>query len=599
MPPLRCSGVNTNCHLLSDFRYRIRFQLLNKSRTRATAGPRARGRSVSANLSSGPGVTFPLGAHPTPEGVRFSVWSGAAETVSVCLFDAADAEITRIPLERGEGGVFATLVEGLGPGARYGLRADGGYDPAAGLWFDPAKLLVDPCAVTLDRPFAYDPRLAHKRDGAPDTAPLMPKGVVTALPAPAAPPPLFRPGGLIYEVAVRPFTMRCPDVPPALRGTVAALAHPTILNHLTRLGVGAVELMPIAAWIDERHLGPLGRTNGWGYNPVAMMAPDPRLCPGGIAELRETTAALRAAGIGVILDVVFNHTGESDAHGPTLSLRGLDARAYFRHGHDGRLVNDTGTGNTLACDHPATRRLILDTLRHFVGQAGVDGFRFDLAPILGRTAHGFDPNAALLTEMLADPALGDRILIAEPWDVGPGGYQLGAFPPPFLEWNDRYRDRVRRFWRGDRHMLGEFATALAGSSDVFAAPATRSVNFVAAHDGFTLADLVAYARKHNHANCEHNRDGHDDNHSWNNGAEGPSDDPHIAAARARDLRALLATLFASRGTIQLTAGDEFGRSQSGNNNAYAQDNPLTWLDWAGRDRGLEACCARLSALRRA
>ncbi len=530
----------------------------------------------------------------------FSVWSGGAGSVDVCLFDAADDEITRIPLEPVGGGLFATLVEGLGAGARYGLRADGPYDPGAGLWFDPAKLLVDPYAVAIDRPFAYDPRLGHRRENAPDTGLLMPKALVTALPDPVAPPPpVFRPGGLIYEIAVRPFTMLHPEIPPEQRGTVAALAHPAILAHLTRLGVAAVELMPITAWIDERHLGPLGLTNGWGYNPVAMMVPDPRLCPGGIEELRATTAALRAAGIGVILDVVFNHTGESDAHGPTLSLRGLDARAYFRHDDHGRLINDTGTGNTLDCDNPATRRLVLDSLRHFVGQAGVDGFRFDLAPILGRTEHGFDPNAALLTEMRADPLLADRVLIAEPWDIGPGGYQLGAFPPPFLEWNDRYRDRVRRFWRGDRHMLGEFATALAGSSDVFPPPATRSVSFIAAHDGFTLADLVAYAHKHNQANGEHNRDGHDENLSWNNGHEGPSNEPGIVEARRRDLRALLATLFASRGTIQLTAGDEFGRSQLGNNNAYAQDNPITWLDWENRDRALEDWCARLSDLRRA
>ncbi|HEX5004986.1 MAG TPA: hypothetical protein VFV65_06705, partial [Gemmatimonadales bacterium] len=374
---------------------------------------------------------------------------------------------------------------------------------------------------------------------------------------------------------------------------------PAILDHLTRLHVDAVELMPIAAWIDERHLGPLGLTNAWGYNPVTFMAPDPRLCPGGMPELAATVAALRAAGIGIILDVVFNHTGEGDAGGPTLSLRGLDAGAYFRHDPDGRLVNDTGTGNTLACDHPATRRLILDSLRHYVGHAGVDGFRFDLAPVLGRTAHGFDPQARLLQEIAADPWLRDRVLIAEPWDVGPGGYQLGNFPQPWLEWNDRYRDRVRRFWRGNPHMLGEFATALAGSSDVFARPATRTVNFIAAHDGFSLADLVAHDHRHNEANGEQNRDGHGENFSWNNGAEGASSDPAVLAARAQDARALLATLFASRGTIMLTAGDEFGRSQGGNNNAYAQDNPTTWLDWPGRDRALEAYCASLAALRRA
>jgi glycogen operon protein len=302
----------------------------------------------------------------------------------------------------------------------------------------------------------------------------VPKAIATALPRPRRPaPPLFRPGGLVYEVPVRPFTLLHPDVPEKLRGTVAALAHPAVIEHLLRLGVDAVELMPIAAWIDERHLAPLGLVNGWGYNPVVLMAPDPRLCPGGMPELAATVAALRAAGIGTILDVVLNHTGEGDRHGPTLSLRGLDASAYFRHTPDGRLANDAGTGNTLACDHPATRRLILDTLRHFAAQAGVDGFRFDLAPILGRSAKGFDPHAALFAEIDADPILGDRVLIAEPWDVGPGGYQLGRFPPAWLEWNDRYRDRVRRFWRGDSHQLGAFATAVAGSSDVFEPPATR------------------------------------------------------------------------------------------------------------------------------
>ncbi len=542
-----------------------------------------------------------LGAAPGPGGTRVTVWSSAGERIWVCPFDArTDAELDRIPLDPAGEGLHSALVPGLGPGDRYGLRADGPYDPAHGLRFDPAKLLVDPYAVAIDRPFAYDPRLAHARGGAPDTAALMPKAIVADLPAPPPPPPpVFRPGGLVYEIAVRPFTMLHPDVPETLRGTVGALAHPAVIAHLQRIGVGAVELMPVAAWIDERHLSRLGLVNGWGYNPVVFMALDPRLCPGGMAELAAATAALRDAGIGTILDVVFNHTGESDAHGPTLSLRGLDARAYFRHAPDGRLVNDTGTGNTLACEHPATRRLVLDSLRHFVRQAGVDGFRFDLAPILGRTPHGFDPQAPLIAEMLADPLLRDRVLIAEPWDVGPGGYQLGRFPPPFLEWNDRYRDRVRRYWRGDHHMLGEMATAVAGSSDVFPPPETRTVNFVAAHDGFTLADLVAFRHKHNHANGEHNRDGHGENLSWNNGVEGPTHDAAVHEARRRDQRALLATLFASRGTIMLTAGDEFGRSQGGNNNAYAQDNAITWLDWEGRDRALEDYVATLAALRRA
>jgi glycogen operon protein len=498
-------------------------------------------------------------------------------------------------MQRARGGLFTATAPGAGPGTRYGLRADGPH--RRGHRFDPAKLLVDPYAPALDRPFAWNPRLAEP---CADTAALVPKAVAAALPPLTKPaPPVFRPGGLIYELPVRAFTIRHPDIPEDLRGTVAALAHPAILDHLTRLGVDAVELMPIAAWIDERHLSPLGLTNAWGYNPVAFMAPDPRLCPGGLPELAATVAALRDAEIGTILDVVFNHTGEGDAGGPILSLRGLDSAAYFRHEPDGRLVNDSGTGNTLACDHPAARRLILDTLRHFVGRAGVDGFRFDLAPILGRTATGFDPHARLFDEITADPLLADRIMIAEPWDVGPGGYQLGRFPATWLEWNDRYRDRVRRFWRGDPHLLGEFATALAGSSDVFPPPATRTVNFIAAHDGFTLADLVAYRHKHNHANGEHNRDGHAENHSWNNGVEGETGDPAVLAERRRDLKALLATLFASRGTIMLTAGDEFGRTQGGNNNAYAQDNPLTWLDWQHRDCELEAHAAALAALRRA
>jgi glycogen operon protein len=547
------------------------------------------------------GFPAPLGATPGADGTRFAVWSGAAERLWVCLFDpATGVETDRIPLDPVPGGTHTAFVPGLVPGARYGLRADGPYAPAAGQWFDPAKLLVDPHAVALDRPFTWDPRLAAPREAACDNAPWVPKAIVTALPPPAAPPPpVFRPGGLIYELHVRGFTRLHPDVPPRLRGTVAALAHPAIIAHLIRLCIDAVELMPITAWIDERHLPPLGLTNAWGYNPVAFLAPDPRLCPGGIAELAATTAALREAGIGVILDVVFNHTGEGDAQGPTLSLRGLDARAYYRHEPDGRLVNDTGTGNTLACDLPATRRLILDALRHFVGQAGVDGFRFDLAPVLGRTAAGFDPEALLLREIAADPMLADRVLIAEPWDIGPGGYQLGRFPAPWLEWNDRYRDSVRRFWRGDPHTVGGLATALAGSGEVFAPPATRTVNFIAAHDGFTLADLVAYRHRHNHANGEQNRDGHGENHSWNHGVEGPTTDPTVNAERARDLRAMLATLFSSRGTIMLTAGDEFGRSQGGNNNAYAQDNPTTWIDWQGRDTGLEAFTATLAEFRRA
>jgi glycogen operon protein len=544
-----------------------------------------------------------LGARTDGSATRFVVWSAAAERLWISLFGAeGESEIDRIELARHPDGVFAATVAGVGPGQRYGVRADGRYDPPAGFWFDPSKLLIDPYAVAIDRPYRYGPLLTAPRRQEVDTAPMMPKAVVTDLPPPVPPaPPLFKPGGLVYELGVRAFTKLHPAIPQDMRGTIRALAQPVVIEHLLRLGVAAVELMPVTAWIDERHLPPLGLANAWGYNPVSFMALDPRLAPGGIAELRETVATLRAAGIGVILDVVFNHTGESDALGPTLSLRGLDAQAYYRHAPDGSLVNDTGCGHTLACDHKRVRELVLASLRHFVEQAGVDGFRFDLAPILGRTAEGFEVRAETLRAIETDPVLADRLLIAEPWDIGPGGYQLGNFSPRWLEWNDRCRDDMRRFWRGDRGTVGSLATRLAGSSDVFGGPGaatTRSVNFMAAHDGMTLADMTAFAHKHNAANGEDNRDGHDENFSWNHGVEGPSDDPRIRAARAGDVRAMLATLFLSRGTLLLTAGDEFGRTQAGNNNAYAQDNEITWLDWDRRDTDLERFVAALSALRR-
>ncbi len=533
----------------------------------------------------------------TTGGTRFSVWSPDAEQLWLCLFDQAAGE-RRLPMLRDADGFWHVEAPAVAEGTCYGYRADGRYDPASGLWFDPAKLLLDPYATAIDRPFTYDLRLAAPRSEEIDTAPLVAKGKVTsALPNLPQRPPLFKPGGLIYELHVRGYTIQHPYVPEAQRGTIAALAHPAVIDHLQRLHVSAVELMPINAWIDERHLGPLGLTNYWGYNPVNWFALDPRLAPGGMAELRATVATLREAGIGVILDMVFNHDGESDSHGPTLSLRGLNARDYFRHAPDGALINDTGTGNSIACNHPVVRRLILDSLRYFVRQAGVDGFRFDLGPALGRMEHGFDPAAPLLEEMRADTLLSDRILIAEPWDIGPGGYQLGNFPASWLEWNDRYRDDVRRFWRGDRGMIGALATRLAGSSDIFPTQTTRTVNFIVAHDGFTLADLTAYAQRHNEANGEQNRDGHGENLSWNNGVEGPSDDPVIRDNRRSDAKALLATLFASRGTIMLSAGDEFGRTQQGNNNAYAQDNAISWIDWAARDRELETFIFDLAALR--
>ena len=499
---------------------------------------------------------------------RFTVRSPAAGAVWLCLFDGDDER--RVPMAR-DGDEWHVDAEGT----RYGFRTD----------LAPGKLLVDPRATTLDRPFAWDPRLAEPGT---DTAALVPRAIVTDPLPPLDLPPLFRPGGLVYEVNVRAFTMRHPDVPPEQRGTIAALAHPAIVAHLRRIGVSAVELMPVTAWIDERHLPPLGLANAWGYNPVVPMALDPRLAPGGVAELRATVLALRAAGIGTILDLVLNHSGESDLAGPTLSFRGLDPDAYA-HEADGRLTNVAGTGNTFDFANPAVRDLMLDTLRHFVRQCGVDGFRFDLAPVLAR-GPGFDPRAPFLQAIAEDPLLSRRVMIAEPWDCA--GYHLGAFPPGWLEWNDRYRDDVRRFWRGDGG-AGALATRLSGSTDVFGAERTRSVGFVAAHDGFTLSDVTAYAERHNHANGEDNRDGHHGEVSWNAGAEGRGDPAAV--------RALLATLYATRGTIMLTAGDEFSRTQRGNNNAYAQDKSTTWattwLDWEGRDRALEAFVAHLATLR--
>jgi glycogen operon protein len=546
-------------------------------------------------------AVFPKGVTQTENGTEFAVYSRHASQIDLCLFEATgEKETARLPMRRDENDIHRLTVAETGPGARYGYRADGIYAPEHGLWFDPAKLLLDPYATEIDRPFRHDAALLAYGE---DTGAIMPKAILSQYEQVRRQPPRFAEGGLIYELAVKSFTKLHPAVPEELRGTVAALAHPAIIAHLKKIGVDAVELMPITAWIDERHLPPLGLSNAWGYNPVGFMALDPRLCPGGVRELRDTVAALHAQGIGVILDLVFNHTGESDSEGSILSLRGLDNLTAFRHpeGKPGVLVNDTGTGNTVACDHPYVRQLIIDSLRHFVLNAGIDGFRFDLAPILGRTASGFDMASETLAAMHSDPVLYDRVLIAEPWDIGPGGYQLGNFPESFLEWNDRARDDMRRFWRGDAGTTGALANALSGSSPIFSRHGrakSRSVNFLAAHDGFTLFDLVSHEHKHNEKNGENNRDGHNENHSWNNGLEGLTDDPAVVAARHADVKALLSTLFVSRGTLMLTAGDEGGRSQHGNNNAYCQDNEITWVDWSSLSQELTDHTAFLAALRK-
>jgi glycogen operon protein len=536
------------------------------------------------------------GAIVSDGSTRFRVRSPRAQAVWLCLFDQ-DGQETRHAMMRDEDGQhwLVELPEDL-TGQHYGYRASGEWNPENGLWFDEAKLLVDPHATQLDRRFKADKALTEY--GA-DTAHLVPRAIVMreyeAFPKQ---PPQFQRGGLIYEVNVRAFTMLHPDVPEDLRGTVAALAHPAVIAHLHKIGVSAIELMPVIAWMDEPHLGPLGLCNAWGYNPVAMMALDPGLCPGGVKELRKTVEALHKAGIGVLLDLVFNHTGEGDAGGSVVCLRGLDDTAYART-DEGVLLNDSGCGNTVDFGQDWIQELALDTMRHFVARCGIDGFRFDLAPIMARSP-GFDPAAPIFSAMDQDEWLHDRVLIAEPWDIGPGGYQLGQFPANWLEWNDRYRDDVRKFWKGDA-TVADLAHRVTGSADLFgdvAEHGPRTVNFLAAHDGFTLADTVAYAEKHNEANGEDNRDGHSHNNSWNCGVEGPTDDPAILTERDVSRRALLATLFVSHGTIMLTAGDEFGRTQQGNNNAYCQDNEIGWVDWVARDVALEDHVAALSQMRR-
>jgi glycogen debranching enzyme len=533
-------------------------------------------------------VSRAYGARCHAGATYFRVRSPRATALWLCLFDGATER--RFAMQR-DGCDWQIRLDGEHSGIAYGYRAEGEWAPTQGQWFDPSKLLVDPYAVELDRRFQWQDIL---RQYGVDTATVVPRALVPAtMSVVAQQGPLFETGQLIYEVNVRGFSMLHPVVPQALRGTVAALAEPAVIAHLKKLRVRAVELMPITAALDERHLSGLGLRNAWGYNPVALMALDPQLCPGGVMELRSTIATLHAAGIAVILDLVFNHTGESDARGGVLSLRGLDNDAYA-HSADGELINDTGCGNTLNFANPVVRELTIASLHHFVEQCGVDGFRFDLATALAR-GPGFSPAAPLFDELAADSLLADRVLIAEPWDVGPDGYQLGRFPSNWLEWNDRFRDDVRRFWRGDG-TIGAFVQRLAGSSDVFG-QCCRSVNFLAAHDGFTLADTVAFAVKRNEANGEANRDGQGENYSWNNGIEGKSADPLIGARRMADLRALLASLFASSGTIMLTAGDEFARSQDGNNNAYAQDNATSWLDWKNRSLELEDFVAELARLR--
>ncbi|MGP9725179.1 glycogen debranching protein GlgX [Corynebacterium sp. AOP40-9SA-29] len=590
----------------------------------------------TAHNATSPGLSRPLGVTPDGDGVNVAVWAPDAQLVEFCVFE--DAHETRYPLRHRDGGVLHAHVPGIQPGARYGLRAHGPWDLSAGHRFNPAKLLLDPYARALEGPVRWAPEMSgtvfgedgSQRPDERDSAAVVPKCIVTATatgpetgpeagPDPAANRPVVSPSDLvIYETNLRGLTAAHPEVPQELRGTYAGMASPAVVDHLTRLGVTAVELLPLQGFFDDRHLVEKGLSNYWGYQPLTWFAPEPRYAvdqsgTGARAELRHLVHTLHEAGIAVIVDVVYNHSGEGDEHGPTLGLRGLHNAGYYRlqdapgspddpgDSSDRAYVNDTGTGNTLAVERPMVLALVMDSLRYWATEFGVDGFRFDLAASVGRTPGGFSPEAAFFQAVNQDPVLSRLTVIAEPWDLGPGGYLLGGFPHPWSEWNDRFRDTVRHSWRASSLDNAETGSRLLGSAGQFEhghRAATSSVNFITAHDGFTLADVVSYDAKHNEANGEDGRDGHDDNISDNLGVEGPTSDPAILEARYRRARGMLAMLFVSQGTPMMLAGDEIGNSQGGNNNAYAQDNPTGWVDWSDPDTGLLDLTRRLISLRR-
>ena len=544
------------------------------------------------------GTPLPLGASWDGHGTNFALFSAHAENVELCLFDADGRnEVERIGLRR-SGETWHAYLTGCRPGTFYGYRVHGPWRPDKGHRFNPHKLLLDPYARMIvgklewqDAVYAHDladegplPEMDTR-----DSAPFVPKSVVvdeTFDWQQDRPPRVPWAQTVIYELHVGGFTRLHPQVDAHQRGRFAALASDSVIAYLHSLGVSAVELLPMHAFVDDHFLIKKGLTNYWGYNSIGYFAPESRyLSHGDRNEFKAMVRRLHQAGIEVILDVVFNHTAEGDHTGPSLCFRGIDNAVYYRLAAKdrSRYINDSGCGNTLNLNHPRVLQLVLDSLRHWVVDMHVDGFRFDLAVSLGREAHGFDSHGAFFSAIREDPVLSRVKLIAEPWDIGPGGYQLGAFPPGWSEWNDRFRDCLRRYWRGDPEQLPELARSLHGSSDLFEHNGRRpsaSINFLTSHDGFTLADLVSYAERHNQANGEGNRDGHSANFSSNHGVEGPTDDEAIRAARRRHQRNLLATLFFAQGTPMLLAGDELGRSQQGNNNAYCQDNPITWQDWA-------------------
>ncbi|ORA49338.1 glycogen debranching enzyme [Mycolicibacterium chubuense] len=563
-----------------------------------------------------PGKAYPLGATYDGSGTNFALFSEAAEKVELCLFDAAGEQTACITLPEVDGFVWHGFIPNIEPGQRYGYRVHGPYDPANGMRCNPNKLLLDPYAKAIDGSFEWDQSLFSYTFGDPDSrndddsAANMPKCVVIN--------PYFDWGvdrppnheyadSVIYEAHVKGLTQTHPDIPEQIRGTYAAVAHPAIIEHLKSLGITAIELMPVHHFANDSTLVDKGLSNYWGYNTIGFFAPDFKYSsnpnPGGqVQEFKAMVRALHEADIEVILDVVYNHTAEGNHMGPTLSMRGIDNAAYYHLVDDDKrfYMDYTGTGNSLNVSHPHTLQLLMDSLRYWVTEMHVDGFRFDLASTLAREFYEVDRLATFFELVQQDPTVSQVKLIAEPWDVGPGGYQVGNFPPQWTEWNGKYRDTVRDFWRGEDASLDEFAYRLTGSSDLYEHTARRpvaSINFVIAHDGFTLRDLVSYNEKHNEANGEDNNDGESHNRSWNCGVEGRTDDPEINALRAQQERNFLTTLLLSQGVPMICHGDELGRTQGGNNNGYCQDNEITWIDWSSVDTGLLEFTRTVSQLR--
>jgi glycogen operon protein len=568
------------------------------------------------------GLPYPLGATADIGGVNFAVFSAHAERIELCLFDPSGRrEIARLDLPECTDEVFHGYLPQARPGQLYGFRAHGPYQPENGHRFNPNKLLLDPYAKQMAGALRWsDVLYGYRSSGARedlgfdrrDSASAVPKAVVQ--PIETGRDRTHKPGtawrdSVVYEAHLRGLTIQREDIPVRERGTFAALANPRVIDHLVKLGVTAIELLPVHAFVQDRFLLQKGLRNYWGYNTLSYFAPEPRYLSGaGLDDIRIAVGRLHAAGIEVILDVVYNHTCEGTELGPTLSWRGLDNASYYRlvPGDERRTINDTGCGNTLNIAHPRVLQMVLDSLRNWATFYGVDGFRFDLGTTLGREPNGFDPNSGFFDAILQDPILSRLKLISEPWDLGPGGYQLGNHPPGFAEWNDRYRDSIRRYARGDAGQRPEVAARLTGSGDLFERRRRRtwaSINFVASHDGFPLHDIVSYVRRHNDANGEDGRDGHGENFSANWGIEGPTDDPAICALRARVKRFMLTLLLASQGTPMLLAGDEIGRTQQGNNNAYCQDNEVSWVDWrlatTPANQTMQNFTRRLIAARRA